>query len=61
MKIVVHEKGVILSGKAWEIKQKLKEYGKNYCFVKDWVENVQPDNRTNPSYHKAHLHIIKTN
>lgn len=61
MKIVVHENGIILSGKAWEIKQKLKEYTQNYCLVKDWVENVQPDNRSTPSYHKPHLQIIKTN
>ncbi len=30
MKIYVHGKGVILSGKAWEIVQKLKEYGKSF-------------------------------
>ena len=39
MKIYVHDKGVILSGKAWEIREKLKEYGKHYQFVSDWVEN----------------------
>ena len=38
MKIYVHDKGVILSGKAWEIRQKLKEYGKSHFqFVSDWV------------------------
>lgn len=39
MKIYVHDKGVMLSGKAWEIRQKLKEYGKDYRLVSDWVEN----------------------
>ncbi|MBY0122512.1 Z-ring formation inhibitor MciZ [Bacillus sp. S/N-304-OC-R1] len=38
MKIHVHERGVLLVGKAWEIRQKLKEYSKEYQLVKDWVE-----------------------
>lgn len=47
MKIYVHDKGVILSGKAWEIRQKLKEYGKDYQLVSDWVENT----KQNPTSH----------
>ncbi|WP_210365634.1 Z-ring formation inhibitor MciZ [Bacillus sp. REN3] len=39
MKIYIHEKGVVLAGKAWEIKQKLKEYGKQHCYVKDWIKH----------------------
>ena len=39
MKIFVHDHGVIISGKAWEIRQKLKEYGKRHQFLSEWVEN----------------------
>ncbi|WNS74112.1 Z-ring formation inhibitor MciZ [Bacillus sp. DTU_2020_1000418_1_SI_GHA_SEK_038] len=38
MKIYVHEKGVILVGKAWEIREKLKEYSKDYRLIKEWIE-----------------------
>jgi len=30
-------KGVVLVGKAWEIRAKLKEYGRTYQYVKDWI------------------------
>lgn len=40
MKVYVHEKGIILAGKGWEILQKLKEYNKEYENVSDWVKNV---------------------
>jgi hypothetical protein len=40
MKVYVHEKGIILVGKGWEIVQKLKEYNKEYLTVSDWVKNV---------------------
>lgn len=40
MKVYVHEKGIILVGKGWEILQKLKEYNKDYEFVSDWIQNV---------------------
>ncbi|MDN3016626.1 Z-ring formation inhibitor MciZ [Paenibacillus sp. BSR1-1] len=40
MKVVVHEKGIILVGKGWEILQKLKEYNKDYTFVSEWVQNI---------------------
>ncbi|MEH7178621.1 Z-ring formation inhibitor MciZ [Neobacillus vireti] len=39
MKVYVHDKGIILVGKGWEIIQKLKEYNKNYSTVAEWVEN----------------------
>jgi hypothetical protein len=42
MKVYVHEKGIILVGKGWEIVQKLKEYNKEYPTVAEWVENVAP-------------------
>jgi hypothetical protein len=40
MKVYVHEKGIILVGKGWEILQKLKEYKKEYSTVSEWVENI---------------------
>jgi hypothetical protein len=40
MKVYVHEKGIILVGKGWEILQKLKEYNKDYSLVSDWILNA---------------------
>ncbi|MFK9093165.1 Z-ring formation inhibitor MciZ [Bacillus salipaludis] len=40
MKVVVHEKGIILVGKGWEILQKLKEYNREYVSVSEWITNV---------------------
>lgn len=37
MKIHVHEKGILIVGKAWEVREKLKEYSKNYYLLKDWI------------------------
>jgi hypothetical protein len=37
MKVYVHDKGVILVGKAWEIRQKLAEYQRKFNKVEDWV------------------------
>ena len=34
MNIYVHEKGIILTGKAWEIREKLKEYANHFEYVK---------------------------
>ncbi|MTH52265.1 Z-ring formation inhibitor MciZ [Bacillus mangrovi] len=39
MKIYKLEKGIILTGKAWEIRMKLKEYGKKYKTVKEWIDH----------------------
>ncbi|RUQ26535.1 Z-ring formation inhibitor MciZ [Peribacillus cavernae] len=41
MKIYVLDKGVVLAGKGWEIKQKLKEYQDRYVYVNDWIQDVQ--------------------
>lgn len=41
MKVWVNGNQIILSGKAWEIRAKLKEYGKQYVYVKDWVQAVR--------------------
>ncbi|WML40443.1 Z-ring formation inhibitor MciZ [Neobacillus sp. OS1-2] len=40
MKVIVHEKGITLVGKGWEILQKLKEYNKEYASVSDWIQHV---------------------
>jgi hypothetical protein len=45
MKIYVHDRGITLAGKAWEIKQKLKEYSRQHTLVKDWVSTVQKNSR----------------
>ncbi|SDM47884.1 Z-ring formation inhibitor MciZ [Bacillus sp. OK048] len=42
MKVYVHDKGIILVGKGWEITQKLKEYTKEYSTVSEWVEKIAP-------------------
>jgi hypothetical protein len=44
MKVYVHEKGVILVGKAWEIKQKLLEYRKQFETVQAWVNSSEYKN-----------------
>jgi hypothetical protein len=57
MNIYVHGKGIILTGKAWEVRQKLKEYGKRYEFVADWMR-LEPNSIPPPSNvasHKQHL------
>lgn len=38
MKLYVHEKGMILVGKAWEIRAKLKEYNQHYYYLQDWIQ-----------------------
>ncbi|MCM3704641.1 MULTISPECIES: Z-ring formation inhibitor MciZ [Cytobacillus] len=39
MKVYVHSRGIVLAGKAWEVREKLKQYSRQYVFVKDWVES----------------------
>ncbi|MEH7504555.1 Z-ring formation inhibitor MciZ [Neobacillus drentensis] len=40
MNVYVHDKGIILVGKAWEVLQKLKEYNKDYVTVTEWIDKV---------------------
>lgn len=40
MKVYVEGKQVILVGKAWEIRQKLKEYGMHFQYVHEWVSTI---------------------
>ncbi|HZH59273.1 MAG TPA: Z-ring formation inhibitor MciZ [Metabacillus sp.] len=39
MKIYRLDKGIILVGKAWEIRTKLKEYSRIYGTVNEWINN----------------------
>lgn len=39
MKVYVHNRGIILTGKSWEVREKLKQYSRQYVLVKDWVES----------------------
>ena len=40
MKVYIHEQGITLVGKAWEILEKLKDYNKDYMLVRDWVQDI---------------------
>ncbi|AZU63223.1 Z-ring formation inhibitor MciZ [Neobacillus mesonae] len=40
MKVYVHEKGIILVGKGWEVLQKLKEYNREHATVAEWVRKT---------------------
>ncbi|QQZ10959.1 Z-ring formation inhibitor MciZ [Heyndrickxia vini] len=40
MKIYIQPKGVILSGKAWEIRESLKFYAKKHKYVSDWIKKT---------------------
>ncbi|NEU30815.1 Z-ring formation inhibitor MciZ [bacterium LRH843] len=40
MKIYIHEHGVLMAGKAWEINAKLKEAKKSFQSVEEWVHSV---------------------
>ena len=39
LKIYRLEKGIVLVGKAWEIKAKLREYNRSFRTVKDWLQD----------------------
>lgn len=40
MKVYVHEKGIILVGKAWEVRNKLRENLQHYVTLKDWTQSI---------------------
>ncbi|KAA0550355.1 Z-ring formation inhibitor MciZ [Bacillus sp. BGMRC 2118] len=44
MKIYIKESSIALVGKSWEIREKLKEYSKDYVTISDWIKNE----RTSP-------------
>ncbi|MBK5483846.1 Z-ring formation inhibitor MciZ [Peribacillus sp. TH16] len=48
MKVYVLEKGVILSGKSWEIIQKLKQLQNKYVYINDWIADIPDQQTTSP-------------
>ena len=40
MKIYIFQNGVTLVGKAWEVREKLREYAKEFETVEQWVNGV---------------------
>ncbi|MCD7033278.1 Z-ring formation inhibitor MciZ [Metabacillus sp. GX 13764] len=42
MKICRFENRIVLVGKAWEIRAKLKEYARQYALLQDWINDRQP-------------------
>jgi hypothetical protein len=47
MKIHLHNQGIYMAGKAWEIQRKLKEYSKHYDNVADWIADERVGKRKN--------------
>lgn len=41
MKVYRLNNRIVMSGKAWEIRAKLKEYGRMYHYVKDWLSEKE--------------------
>ncbi|TMU86681.1 Z-ring formation inhibitor MciZ [Bacillus sp. BHET2] len=41
MKVITEQNRIILVGKAWEIKAKLKEYNQSFVTVKEWIESTR--------------------
>jgi hypothetical protein len=39
MKIYLLEKGIVLVGKAWEVREKLKEYSRKYETIEQWTKD----------------------
>lgn len=39
LKIYRFDKGIVLVGKAWEIRTKLKEYSRTYKTVNEWLQD----------------------
>ncbi|MBA9027278.1 MULTISPECIES: Z-ring formation inhibitor MciZ [Bacillaceae] len=50
MKVYILEKAIVLTGKSWEIKQKLKEFQVKYEFVSDWINDIHtPKKESTPT------------
>lgn len=41
MKVYLLENKIMLVGKAWEIRNKLKEYSKHYTTVSEWLQEMK--------------------
>lgn len=42
MNIHIHEDGILMVGKAWEIKARLKQQLKKQVYVSEWIQDVYP-------------------
>jgi len=45
LEILVDKDRVILKGKAWEIRRKLKEYSLRFDTVHDWIKAMHSESR----------------
>ncbi|WP_455660463.1 Z-ring formation inhibitor MciZ [Pradoshia sp.] len=41
MRVKISGNQIIMSGKAWEVRAKLREYGKQYVYVIDMIRDAQ--------------------
>lgn len=41
MKVYKHDKGIVFSGKPWEIRYILKKYQKKYTYIYEWINDQQ--------------------
>ncbi|WP_084138565.1 Z-ring formation inhibitor MciZ [Halalkalibacter okhensis] len=44
MKVYIHNKGVIMAGKAWEIQAKLKQMQNSFDTLEQWIDTVHSSN-----------------
>ncbi|MFC0473378.1 Z-ring formation inhibitor MciZ [Halalkalibacter kiskunsagensis] len=50
MKIYIHQQGVIMAGKAWEIQAKLKQMRASFHTLEEWVDTVYSNgSQSNPN------------
>ncbi|MCA1030614.1 Z-ring formation inhibitor MciZ [Bacillus timonensis] len=47
MKVYLVPKGIILVGKAWEVREKLKAYSKQHSTLKQLIEHQEKSERNN--------------
>ncbi|KPB03038.1 Z-ring formation inhibitor MciZ [Bacillus sp. CHD6a] len=43
MKVYVRPNNIVLVGKAWEIRNKLKEYSHRHVYVKTWINSIKDE------------------
>ncbi|NGP43639.1 Z-ring formation inhibitor MciZ [Bacillaceae bacterium SIJ1] len=39
MNIILKENAVVLQGRAWEIRAKLKQYQNKYTYIREWIDD----------------------
>lgn len=44
MQIYVRPNSIVLVGKAWEIRSKIKEYAKKHGTVQEWISHLKENN-----------------